>query len=211
MGKRRHLVRRGRSLPRPTLRTARLVLEPVRGAHAGALHADLREPLLYVYTGEIYPQRIGQLRAHLREAEGGYLPGSCERLLLWAARTADGGRYVGLFEATIDRRGRANLGYMVFTHSWGRGYATEACSCVVEHLLADPEVTAVVVITAVENRPARRVAERLGFELVDDDGVGEGDAAGGRLSVYVLAPGVHAPKGAAFTLAGSWGCSPLPR
>lgn len=165
MTRTRYLDTNGGSQIRTPLRTARLVLEWVGEAHAELLLKELRAPALYANNGVMFPLRIGQLRTYFREAKARNSARRANRTLLWAAVTQDGGRHVGLFEVSIDRGGRANLGYVVFPHSWGCGYATEACQAILSYLFDLICVHRVEVVTEWDNHRSRRVAEKLGGRL----------------------------------------------
>ncbi len=60
--------------------------------------------------------------------------------------------------------GEAELGYMLLPRAWGHGYATEACSAVMEWFHAAFPDEPLVVSTQLRNTPSLRVIEKLGFE-----------------------------------------------
>jgi RimJ/RimL family protein N-acetyltransferase len=112
----------------------------------------------------VEPPSLPQLELRFRARAAGLHEPHTTRLQ-WAAWARDERRHVGLFEATVGEGGRANLAYLIFASAWRRGYALEACRRVLRHLFDDHAVSVVRVITAVENVPARALAERLGFRV----------------------------------------------
>jgi RimJ/RimL family protein N-acetyltransferase len=124
-----------------------------------------------------------ELWARFRRAAAGAPPGARETWLHWAAWSRAEGRHVGLFEATLDERGCACLGYLTFSRAGRRGYAFEACQRILQHLFVERGARVVVADMARENAPARALAERLGLHLAPPgshpeppgDGPGEGE------------------------------------
>ena len=55
------------------------------------------------------------------------------------------------------------LGYQLLPDAWGRGYATEACTAVLEWFAAQLPEEAVLLCTQIANEPSMRVASKLGF------------------------------------------------
>lgn len=76
-------------------------------------------------------------------------------------------------------QGEAELGYCFHSAHHKKGYAFEACSALMEHMLSCGEVFSFAAGTALENKPSCRLLERLGFELVETGEVSfHRDAAG---------------------------------
>ena len=55
------------------------------------------------------------------------------------------------------------LGYVVRSHLWSQGYATEMGGAVVEHAFAALGLPTLVAFTRPRNMASRRVLEKLGF------------------------------------------------
>jgi RimJ/RimL family protein N-acetyltransferase len=64
----------------------------------------------------------------------------------------------------------AEIGVTFARAAQGRGYATEGLGVLVDHLLVDRACARVVAVTLAENRPARHLLVRVGFEVVGRDG-----------------------------------------
>jgi RimJ/RimL family protein N-acetyltransferase len=147
-------------VPRPTLRTPRLVLVPQTMAAARALlaGADPGLPL-----GEGYPHADSLDALRLQVEHGGPDDGG------WFVTLADGGLVVGDCGTfgPPDADGRVEIGYGLAAVSRGRGIGTEAVGALVAHLLAQPDVRLVTASVEVGNEPSRRLLVRLGFTLTD--------------------------------------------
>src|SRR5262249_16625539 len=96
---------------------------------------------------------------------------------------------------------------LIFPRAWRRGYALEACRRIVAHLLDDEGATRVEVTTAIENRAARALAERLGFR---PDGERGGAAGYGRARDLHAAGGARVLRGAGAARAAGEGASDMP-
>ncbi|WP_367132309.1 GNAT family N-acetyltransferase [Saccharothrix sp. HUAS TT1] len=83
----------------------------------------------------------------------------------WAAHEKASGAFIGWFELSAAGAGAAELGYRLHPDFWGRGYATEGASALVEHARATG-VERVVGYAMVVNTGSRRVLEKVGLEHV---------------------------------------------
>jgi ribosomal-protein-alanine N-acetyltransferase len=93
-------------------------------------------------------------------------------LSYWAAECAATGRVVGFGGLALLRgwhgRDVLNLYYRFEPAAWGRGYATEVAAAAVAVARRELPELPIVVRTMAGNGPARRVAERAGFERRPD-------------------------------------------
>ncbi|WP_298180842.1 GNAT family N-acetyltransferase [Saccharomonospora sp.] len=69
----------------------------------------------------------------------------------------------GVQFTSLDGERVLNLYYRFFPEAWGRGYASEMASAVLDWVAREVPGHPVVVITSASNGPARRVAEKLAF------------------------------------------------
>lgn len=148
---------------RGCLETERMVLEPPTQAHARLLLDSLRDPSLYRFMKGVQPPSLRELELLFQEGQAGDSQGGRQTWLQWAAWAREERRHVGLFEATVDEDGRAGLAFMTFSSFLRRGFALEACRRILRHLFTEHAASVVFVDTAVENAPARALAERIGF------------------------------------------------
>lgn len=144
------------------MQTARLILEPLRAAHADALFAGLSDPALYRFIPQEPPASAAALRAVFARRERGTSPDGSERWLNWAARLQSGS-YVGLFEATVRQDWTADIAYFVFAAHARQGFAKEACRAVVEHLLTEFGARKVGASMDARNAASIALAESLGL------------------------------------------------
>jgi RimJ/RimL family protein N-acetyltransferase len=154
------------------VRTARLVLEPLRPAHAGPMARVLADPALYAFTGG-EPPSVEELRARYeRWARGPAEPDTawCN----WVLREAGaGGEPVGTVQATVHPvAGTAEVAWIVGTPWQGRGYAAEAARALVGWLAAKG-VRKVVAHIHPDHHASGAVAAAAG--LVPTDGRQEGE------------------------------------
>ena len=91
---------------------------------------------------------------------------------LWAVEVVGGDPFIGfvglneaLFEAPFNPS--VEVGWRLARSAWGRGYAPEAAQVVLDHAFGVLGLDEVVSFTAVQNRPSRRVMEKIG--LVHDE------------------------------------------
>ncbi|MGO4670313.1 GNAT family N-acetyltransferase [Bosea sp. 2RAB26] len=75
--------------------------------------------------------------------------------------------YVALFPGA-PATAQIELGYRFETRHWGRGYATEAASRLLQHGFGPLDLTEVVILTHPLNAASLRLAERLGFQRESD-------------------------------------------
>ncbi len=72
-----------------------------------------------------------------------------------------------LKRATEHGAGKAELGYMFLPHTWGFGYAAEACAAALDWLDHALPGEPVVLKTQTANARSMRLAARLGFTEVE--------------------------------------------
>jgi RimJ/RimL family protein N-acetyltransferase len=146
-----------------SLRTARLVLEPLTVAHAPAMFDVLRDPLIYTYLDFGPPTSLAHLQRVYAALERRASPDGTEEWLNWIV-VLDGAP-IGVVQATISAGG-CEVAYILHSAHWGRGYALEAMTAMLAHLgerafFANVEET---------NARSIRLLERLGFREIASRG-----------------------------------------
>lgn len=154
----------------PVLLTERLRLVPLADEHLEAevsLDAD-PEVLRYLWgrarsRAEVEASHVERM-AHARPVDG---------LGFWMAFARDGGDVIGLMMLPPahgpdqpDDPTVCDLGYRLFRRHWGRGFATEAASALLDHAFGTVGQRLVIAQTMAVNRPSRTVMERLGMAHV---------------------------------------------
>lgn len=113
------------------------------------------------------------MRANWQRLETPLSPDGLEAWLCWQLQCTTTGHVIGMVDANVTIDGLAtNLGYYIFVPHWRKGYALEACSRVMEHLVVHGVHTAFATVT-VGNLASKNLLLKLGFEyhqlLVDND------------------------------------------
>ena len=147
-------------------RSARLVFEPLRAAHAALLFPLLADPRLYAYVPDEARATVALLAERFAELEAGAPAGTNETWLNWVIRRAADGAAIGTLQATVEPDARAWLGYLLAPSAWGHGYATEACDWLVGELARRHGVHELLASVDVRNAKSIAVLERVGFARV---------------------------------------------
>ena len=143
--------------------TPRLALEPMAPAHAEGFFAALQHPDVYRYIASTPPETVAALAARWERLASRLAPDGSAAWLNWAVRRTRDGALVGRIDAEVDDRAVAtNVGYVFLPAHWGNGYASEAVSAAVAHLIACG-VTRLLATVTVGNAASCRVLEKSGF------------------------------------------------
>ncbi len=152
--------------PRPPFHSERLRAEPVCEHHAARMVAVLRDPAIYRFL-EGGPPSLAQLTRYYRFLAGGVSPDRTERWLTWIVIDSDTERPLGYTQATILADATALVAYVLAPPFWGRGYAREAVSALLDLLLSTLRVRRAVAEIDVRHRASIALVERLGFERTE--------------------------------------------
>jgi len=145
------------------LNSARLVLEPRCAAHAGAMFAGLQDEAVFQWISMKRPASVETLRADYQRLESRLSPDGSEAWLAWVVIEPVHAGVIGQIDVCIDGQSVCtNFGYYFFPAFWGCGYASEATTVVVQHLLALGIGRMVATVTA-GNIASERVLEKAGF------------------------------------------------
>ena len=144
------------------LRTPRLRLRPLRTGDAVALFAIFSDPQVMLYWSTPPWQSISEAQRLVERdakamAAGEYVRLGLERL--------DDGHLIGnctLFDLQAQNR-RAEIGYGLAAHAWGRGYMHEALQALLEYGFGQLGLNRVEADIDPRNLASARSLERLGF------------------------------------------------
>ena len=142
-------------------RTARLLLRPGFPEDAPALAVAIAdETIVRNLATAPWPYRMRDAEAFLARPRDPVLPS-----FLVFERTDGAPRLVG--SSGLGRRpsGAVELGYWIGTQFWGRGFATEACTALVE-IARTLGLASLEGSHFIDNPASARVLEKLGFEAV---------------------------------------------
>jgi ribosomal-protein-alanine N-acetyltransferase len=146
----------------PDLTTPRLVLRPLRDSDAEALFAVFSDPAVMRYWSTPPWVDLAQARRKIADDAAGHAAG--EHLALGIVRRDDG-RLIGrctLFDRSPGCR-RAQVGYGLAASAWGRGFATEAVTALLDHGFGALDLNRVEADIDPRNTASARTLERLGF------------------------------------------------
>lgn len=147
--------------PPRLIKTRRLTLRPFTLRDAPAVfksYAQDPEVTRFLYW---QPHKsVSETRAFLETCRQSWKTGD---EFIWAMTTRTGALVgsIGL----ILKGCKAEVGYVIARHCWGRGYATEAARTVVRWALAQPDTWRVWATCDADNRASARVLEKAGMQL----------------------------------------------
>jgi RimJ/RimL family protein N-acetyltransferase len=153
----------------PTLRTARLSLEPLRIDHAREMASVLDDPRLFAFTGGS-PCTLDELRDRYRRQVTGWSRERHERWLNWIVRERATGQAIGTTQATITVDGDSAVGklaWIVGSRHQRRGYAREAADAMAAWLREQGARSLVAEIHP-EHEASMNVARHLGLKPGDE-------------------------------------------
>jgi RimJ/RimL family protein N-acetyltransferase len=145
------------------LRTARLVIRPFQQSDVDALHSRRNDPDVARWQNWTLPwprERAEAVVADVMAMDG---PANDD---WWMAAIVEieSGDVVGDLAVNLTWDSRcAEVGYTLARQHWGRGYATEAVTAMLEHLFDTVRVTRVAGTLHPENTASAMVLERCGF------------------------------------------------
>lgn len=140
----------------PTLRSERLVLRPLVESDSTAMHGVFRDDRTMRYWSSPPHETIEKTRD--------YVVGNAQqdRWLSWAV-TETGGEALGWVVLGEHRDGVRELGYILHRDFWGRGYAREAVTTIVEYGFRSLRLRRIFADCDPDNHGSIRILERLGF------------------------------------------------
>jgi RimJ/RimL family protein N-acetyltransferase len=147
---------------RSALRTARLVLEPVRDEFAQALYGHINDwQVMRWLAAPPWPYKLDDMHGWIAGATAARAEGrGVDYAILLAGMPIGAVGVAGLRIGPV-------LGYWLARPFWGRGYMSEAVGAVVEHLFADRH-TFIASGILEGNAASLRLQEKLGFRAVNE-------------------------------------------
>lgn len=150
--------------PSPVLRTRRLVLRPFEPADAPALSAYRSDPEVARFQSWEAPFRVESAEAFIAGLAGGHLDTPGEWFQLAVADAATGALLGDLGQHTwADDPRQATIGVTLARAAQGHGYATEALTALLDHLLVDLGKHRVTADCDVRNTASAALLERVGM------------------------------------------------
>ena len=151
------------SMP-PILTSGRLTLRPLAAGDEAALFAIFSDPAVVRYWSRSAWTDMAQADEMLAAALCDYADGSGLRYGIVVTATGELIGVASLFALNRDNR-RCELGYVLGSRHWGRGYASEALVPVLEHAFGALDMNRIEADIDPQNLASGRVLEKLGFRL----------------------------------------------
>jgi RimJ/RimL family protein N-acetyltransferase len=153
----------------PALRSARLLLEPLKVEHAQEMAPLLADPALHAFTGGPV-LTLDELRRRYQRQVLGHPEGGAEEWLNWIVRLERSGQAIGTVQATVTARCdgvTAELAWVIGSAHQRHGYATEAAAAMASWLRAQgAEILAANIHP--RHEASMQVARALGLVATDE-------------------------------------------
>lgn len=140
-----------------TFGTERLLMRPLRVDDADALFAADNDAELMRYWSSGPHADVAETRAYLAPRF------DKDDWRSWAITLRSGDRVIGTVSAGQRRAGVVEIGYLLARSAWGRGYAREAVSGLIDLLLRDEGNRRVFADTDPDNVASNALLSALGF------------------------------------------------
>lgn len=151
------------------LETTRLRLEPVRAEHAALVYDQFTDEELWEFFPELRPKNREELHAmYARWERGNQDPELHEFWENWIVFERESDQATGQLQAIVLPDGAAYLAFIFYKRFHGKGFAREAAAAAVAHLQAQHGVVKLLLEFDTKNEHARKLAEALGFTLVEE-------------------------------------------
>ena len=151
------------------IRSARLVLDPLKLDDAGEMVRVLADESLYHYTGGEPPSLDVLAVRFERQVAGSDNP--AEHWCNWIIRSVEQFRALGLIQATVTE-GQADIAWVIGVPHQGQGFATEAATAV-NAWLRDGGIRRIEAHIHPSHVASQAIARKIGLSLsgtIDDDG-----------------------------------------
>ncbi|TAG80384.1 MAG: N-acetyltransferase [Betaproteobacteria bacterium] len=145
------------------LRTERLVLTDLVDDDFAAYYAIDLDPRVTPYVGDGQPET--RTFEQYRNAERArFADGIGEHFHIWSIREQGGDDVLGrVMLRPLRGTEHVAVGYRLTPSRWGKGYATEALSAVLDYGFRNARLPEITATARIENLASHRVLERCGF------------------------------------------------
>jgi [ribosomal protein S5]-alanine N-acetyltransferase len=148
------------------LTTERLRLEPQVEAHTDALMLALSSPRTHEFVPGDPPIDREKFAARLKKLEARISQDGLQHWLNWTVFS--GLEVIGTVQAdATDTSSSASIAYMFHPNSWGKGFAFEATTAMLEHLKSQG-INSFKAWTDTRNLASHKLLERLGFTKTEE-------------------------------------------
>ena len=150
----------------PLLNTDRLRLEPQVETHTDGLMCALESPQTHEFIPGDPPTDREKFMDRMKKLESRISPDGLQRWLNWTVFS--GLEVIGTVQAdATDSTSSASIAYMFHPNSWGKGFAFEAATAMLEHLKSQG-ISSFKAWTDTRNLASHKLLERLGFTKTEE-------------------------------------------
>lgn len=151
------------NVPVPVLKTSRLALRPVRDSDVDDVFAIYSDPLALEYFAREPLRDMDEAREMVAD---NLAFGEDSAARFWAIGLADSDRMIGTFTLfhISERNRRAEVGYILNSEYWGKGYASETLERIIEYCFGELGMARLEADVDPSNEASLRLLERHGFE-----------------------------------------------
>jgi [ribosomal protein S5]-alanine N-acetyltransferase len=150
----------------PLLKTERLRLEPQVEAHTDALMRALESSRTHEFIQGDPPVDRENFALRLKYLESRISQDGLQRWLNWTVFS--GLEVIGTVQADVtDSSSSASIAYMFHPNSWGKGFAFEATTVMLEHLKSQG-IISFKAWTDTRNLASHKLLKRLGFSKIEE-------------------------------------------
>lgn len=149
------------------IETDRLLLEPLRFAHAERMFDGLSDEALYQYLPELPPPSKKALQERYRALETTMSPDGNEAWLNWILVCRVTRKVVGYTQVTVRKDEPSLIAYLIFKPQWRTGFASEAVTATIEHVFSNYDTAAIDAYVDTKNEASKKLVIKLGFNHAD--------------------------------------------
>jgi ribosomal-protein-alanine N-acetyltransferase len=147
--------------PPEFLETTRLILRPPKSSDANAIFRKYaQDPDVTRFLIFQPHENIETTRRFIRHCLQGWKDNSAFH---WVIALKSDDDLIGMIELRI-LKFQANIGYVIASEYWGKGYTTEAAKTITDWALAQAEIFRVWATCDVDNLASARVLEKAGMQ-----------------------------------------------
>ncbi|KYG32257.1 GNAT family N-acetyltransferase [Alkalihalobacillus trypoxylicola] len=146
----------------PTLETERLILREITKGDTNAIFTCFSNEFVTRFYGQETLLNIEQAEAMVNFFETNYKQ---KRGIRWGIEMKGYSEIIGTigFNAWSPKHKRAEIGYEIHPDHWGKGYAFEALSKVIQHGFEEMRLTRIGAIVFIDNIASNKLLSKIGF------------------------------------------------
>ena len=149
--------------------TERLTLRPLRTDDKSDLLKVFGDKEVMKFSDDGLPQKPAWIAQWIKKALANYDKTGHAVYVVIEKRSGEILGYCGLFDyEDIDGKPEVEVGYRLSKDSWGKGYATEAVSKLLEYAHSDLGLTRIIAMIDPQNIASQKVAEKADMKYEKD-------------------------------------------